>query len=66
FLIFLFGMHYCLKIEKTAGYYECEHCHHKYFPEYKIVFLAPHIVRTRYMRCPHCNEKSWNKKVISK
>lgn len=22
--------------------------------------------RTRYMRCPKCNQKSWNKKVISK
>ena len=22
--------------------------------------------RTRYMKCPKCNEKSWNKKIISK
>ena len=25
-----------------------------------------HVGRTRYMKCPECNEKSWQKKVISK
>ena len=25
-----------------------------------------YINRTRYMKCPKCNEKSWNKKIISK
>jgi len=55
-----------LKIEQVAGYYECAKCHYKYVPTYKAVNLAPHMGRTRYMRCPNCNEKSWQKKVISK
>ena len=25
-----------------------------------------HYGRTRYMKCPKCNKRSWNKKVISK
>ena len=29
-------------------------------------FMTGHINRTRYMRCPKCNRKSWQKKVISK
>ena len=66
FIVFLVGIHFCLLIEKDAGYYECKHCHHKHVPSYKQVCLAMHMGRTRYMRCPNCNKKSWQKKVISK
>ena len=55
-----------LKIEQTAGYYECAKCHHKYVPTYSKVLWAMHINRTRYMKCPECGKKSWNKKVVSK
>ena len=57
---------FALKIEQTAGYYECSKCHHKYVPTYPSVFWAMHIARTRYMKCPECNKASWHKKVISK
>ncbi len=57
---------FMLKIEQIAGFYECKHCHHKYVPAYKSVFFAMHINRTRYMKCPECNKRSWQKKVISK
>ena len=57
---------FMLRIEQVAGYYECKKCKHRYVPTYKAVNLAPHMGRTRYMRCPHCNEKSWQKKVLSK
>lgn len=55
-----------LKIEQVAGYYQCKECGHKYVPTYKAVNLAMHMGRTRYMRCPECHKKSWQKKVISK
>ena len=57
---------FALKIEQTAGYYECKKCNHRYVPTYKGVFLAMHYGRTRYMKCPKCNRRSWQKKVISK
>ena len=66
FITFIIGLYNALKIEQTAGYYECAKCHHKYVPTYKSVFLAIHSGRTRYMKCPKCNEKSWNKKVLTK
>ncbi len=66
FIMFLSGCFYALRIEQMAGYYECKKCKHRYIPTYKSVNMAPHMGRTRYMRCPKCNEKSWNKKVISK
>ncbi len=60
------GLCFAMKIEQMAGYYECGKCGHKYVPTYKSVNLAPHVGRTRYMRCPDCKQKSWQKKVISK
>lgn len=55
---------FMIKIEQKVGYYECSICHHKYIPTYKDVFMAMHINRTRYMKCPNCSKKSWNKKRI--
>ncbi len=66
FIIFLIGISFALKIEAVAGYYECKKCHYKYVPSYKDVYWAIHLGRSRYLKCPHCNQKSWNKKVISK
>ncbi len=60
------GLFFAIRIEQTAGYYECQHCHHKYVPTFKSTFLAMHIGRTRYMKCPECKKRSWNKKVLSK
>lgn len=62
----LIAMPFLLKIEQTAGYYECAKCGHKHIPSYKSVFLSMHMGRTRYMRCPECHRKSWQKKRISK
>ena len=66
FILFVTGIGYALKIEQTAGYYECAKCGHRYVPSYKSVFVSAHLGRTRYMRCPKCNEKSWQKKVLKK
>ena len=57
---------FMLKIEQKAGYYECKKCGHRYVPAFKSVLNAPHMGRTRYMRCPQCEKKSWQKKVLSK
>ena len=63
---FLIGILFAVRIEQVAGYYHCEKCGHKYVPTYKSVLFAMHINRTRYMKCPKCGEKSWQKKVITK
>lgn len=57
---------FMLKIEQVAGYYKCKKCGHTYVPTFKAINLAMHMGRTRYMRCPECHKKSWQKKVISK
>ena len=64
FAQFIICMMFALRIEQTAGYYECGKCGHRYVPKYRSVNLAPHMGRTRYMTCPQCGKKSWQKKVL--
>ena len=66
FIPALIGLAFAMKIEQTAGYYECRLCGHKYVPTIGAMYSAPHMGRTRYMKCPECRKKSWQKKVISK
>ena len=66
FILGIIGIMYALKIEQTAGYYECQKCGHRYVPTFNSVVWAMHIGRTRYMKCPECNKRSWQKKVLKK
>ena len=66
FIPAIIGFVFAMKIEQIAGYYECKECGHRYVPTFKAVNLAPHMGRTRKMKCPACGKKSWQKKVISK
>ena len=60
------GFLFAVKIEQVAGYYECAECGHKYVPTFKATNFAMHMGRTRYMRCPKCGQRSWQKKVLRK
>ena len=62
----LIALPFMIRIEQTAGYYECSKCGHRYVPEYKSVLWSMHAGRTRYMKCPKCGKCTWQKKVISK
>ena len=64
--VFLVAILFAVRIEQKAGYYECKCCGHKYIPTFKQTLFSMHVNRTRYMKCPKCGKKSWNKKVISK
>lgn len=60
------GVAFAIRIEQVAGYYECQKCGHRYVPSYMRVLMSMHSGRTRYMKCPKCEKRSWQKKVISK
>lgn len=64
--IIVAGGFFSVRIEQKAGYYECAKCRHRYVPSYWQTNLAPHIGRTRYMKCPECGTWSWNRKVIAR
>ena len=66
FIVLIIGISFALKIETETGYYECKICHNKYIPKYSQVYFAMHYGTTRYLKCPKCNKRSWNKKVMTK
>ena len=66
FAFLIVGVSFALKIEAETGYYECQKCHNKYVPKYSSVYFAMHLGTTRYMKCPKCGKKSWQKKVMRK
>lgn len=63
---FIVCMLFALRIEQKAGYYECPECGHRYVPTFGAVNAAMHIGRTRYMKCPNCGKRAWQKKVLNK
>ena len=65
-ILFFIGMAFAIRIEQKAGYYQCANCGHTYVPNYWAVFLAMHVNRTRYMKCPHCGKRTWQKKTLEK
>lgn len=62
-IIFFGGVAFCLYIEQKAGFYVCAKCNHRHIPSLKQVFFAMHMGRTRYIKCPNCNKRSWQKKI---
>ena len=63
--IFGVGMWYAMKLERTAGYYACGKCGHRYIPSTGMFWWSIHFGRTRYMKCPECGKWSWQKKVLT-
>ncbi|MBQ3309780.1 helix-turn-helix transcriptional regulator [Candidatus Saccharibacteria bacterium] len=64
FILLIVGVSFCLKIETETGKYKCKYCGYLHVPKYSTVYFAMHLGRTRYMTCPKCHKKSWQKKVI--
>lgn len=52
------------KMEQVVGHYQCSKCRHKHVPKYNAVLWSMHFGRTRYMTCPKCHKKTWQKKTI--
>ena len=65
FVQFIICMLFATRIEQKAGYYECQNCHDKHEPSFGQVIFAMHINRTRYMKCPCCGKRTWQKKVTT-
>ena len=65
FVQFLLCSFISLKIEQKVGYYECPECGERFIPTFNQTFFAPHMGRTRHIKCPKCGAKSWCKKVLS-
>ena len=65
-IVFLIPCFYALKLEVSVGAYKCKNCGCEIVPTYKQALNAMHRGTTRYLKCPHCNKRTWCKKVLKK
>lgn len=64
-VIFMVICTFAVEIEWLVGCYKCSKCGYYHCTSFSKVFWAPHIGRTRYLHCPNCDQKSWQKKVLT-
>ncbi len=50
-----------LVIALNTEIFECAKCKREFVPTPRAYIMAPHSLTRRYLRCPHCNRKNWNK-----
>lgn len=50
---------YAAKIDYETGIYECRKCGHTFKPTFKAYICGAHTLKTRHLKCPECEEKSW-------
>jgi hypothetical protein len=43
---------------KNYGY-KCPHCHAEFQPTSWLVYLGPHLIFRRYVRCTQCHKLGW-------
>lgn len=65
-VVFLVPCFYALKLEVSVGVYKCTKCGHEILPTYGEALNAMHMGTTRHLKCPHCNKRTWCKKIIKK
>ena len=65
-VVFLIPCFYALKLEVSVGHYKCKNCGGEIVPTYTQALNAMHMGTTRYLKCPHCGQRTWCKKVIKK
>ena len=46
--------------------YECKECGEGFVPTLSAYVLAPHTLTRRYLKCPFCGKRHWNKSRIRK
>ncbi len=55
-----------LLVAVSTEIYECEKCGKKFVPTLTAYILAPHTLKRRYLKCPHCGKKRWNNSRLRK
>ncbi len=58
-VLVLIAVLYASKIDYETGIYECRKCGHTFKPTFKAYIMGAHTLRTRSLKCPECNKKSW-------
>ncbi len=55
-----------LLVAVSTEIYKCDKCGEKFAPTLSAYIFAPHTFSRRYLKCPHCGKKCWDKSNIRK
>ena len=64
-ITFIISLVAAILLDYSAGEYECKNCGHKFKPTLTAYIFGAHTFTRRYLRCPHCNEKSFCKRKLN-
>ena len=64
-ITFIIALVAAILLDYGAGKYECKKCGQKFKPTLVAYVLGAHTLTTRYLKCPHCGEKSFCKRRLS-
>lgn len=64
-ITFIIALAAAILLDYGAGEYECKKCGHKFKPTLGAYVLGAHTITRRYLKCPHCKEKSFCKRRLS-
>lgn len=53
-----------LLVAVNTEVYECCHCGEKFVPTMREYLMGANTMKKRYLRCPYCHKKGWNKCCI--
>ena len=60
------GIFIAALLEMTSGYFECAQCGEYFVPTKRAYLMGAHSATRRSLRCPHCGQKSWCYRRLSR
>lgn len=64
-ITFIIALAAAMLLDYGAGEYECKKCGQKFKPTFRAYVWGAHTLTTRYLKCPHCEKKSFCKRRLS-
>lgn len=64
-ITFVIALTAAMLLDYGAGVYECKKCGQKFKPTFRAYVFGAHTLTRRYLKCPHCKEKSFCKRRLS-
>lgn len=58
FMTIIAGITIAIALEVTSGAFECSKCGKRFMPKTWAYLAGAHTATRRYLKCPHCGEKS--------
>ena len=56
----------CVLVAVSVEIFECSECGKQFVPTLSAYILGPHTFTRRYLKCPYCGKKRWNKSNLRK